>query len=70
MVALLLGSTTPCKASEHGCNNFLENVGGTIAVVLVVVGLILVGFAWVWLRWNRGPFPWIMRVLGRASRRG
>jgi hypothetical protein len=57
----VLGSSTPCRASEKGCGG--GNVVGVILLVFLAAGAILGVLSWIWFRWERGPFMTIMRVL-------
>jgi hypothetical protein len=48
---------------EHGCPSE-NNVFGVVLIVILTGG-VLAGIAgWAWFRWERGPFPLLMRVFG------
>jgi uncharacterized membrane protein YeiB len=53
---------TQCRAAEAGCNN--GDLLGLILLAILAFGFLLAISAWLWFRWERGPFGWIMRVLG------
>jgi hypothetical protein len=63
----MVATATPCRATEHGCG------GGNIAdvMVLAVMGLAIIALAarYVWNRWERGPYPFILRLMRLGSRR-
>jgi hypothetical protein len=68
MLLTVVGSATPCRASESGCGG-----GAIVEVVVIVIGVILVVVVltgWVWFRWKRGPYPWIMRAIRWVERGG
>jgi hypothetical protein len=58
-----LAAVVPC-GKESGCHSVLEGGHETRAIIaLVILGLALVFaiFAWIRVRWNRGPFAWLIR---------
>jgi hypothetical protein len=63
----VIGSSTPCRATEKGCAG--DNVLGVIALALLAAGVVASVLAWIWFRWERGPFPTIMRLLSMRRRR-
>jgi hypothetical protein len=58
-----LASSIPCRASERGCGG--SNVLGVILLVFLGLAAIVGILSWVWSRWERGPFPLIMRIFGK-----
>jgi hypothetical protein len=59
----MIASRTLCSASANGCPQ--DNILGVV-LILGLVGFAVMGvFAWIWKRWGRGPFPFVMSLLGR-----
>jgi hypothetical protein len=68
MLTLIL-TTIPCHARENGCGD--GNVVGVIVLVILFCGAVTGLLAWVWFRWERGPFWRLMNLLsGGWKRRG
>jgi hypothetical protein len=63
----VIGDSTPCRLRETGCAG--GNVIGVILLALLVAGVVVSVLAWIWFRWERGPFPTIMRLLSMLRRR-
>jgi hypothetical protein len=55
-------------AKEHGCASE-NNVVGLIVIVVLVLGVAGGVAGWAWFRWERGPFPVLMRVFGLRLRK-
>jgi hypothetical protein len=66
-IHLFPAAAVGCRGSEHGCGAS-EGVAVILMIVLVVIGSVL-GVCWlVWARWERGPFWWIVGIVGRGRR--
>ena len=66
-IHLFPAAAAGCRGSEHGCGAS-ESVAAILLIVLMVVGIVL-GACWlVWAPWKRGPFWWIMGIVGRGGR--
>jgi hypothetical protein len=63
----LFGSSTPCRASERGCSG--SDILGVFVLVALAAGVIVCVLAWIWFRWERGPFPLLMSLLDGWRRR-
>jgi hypothetical protein len=48
---------------EHGCPSE-SNVFGIVFIVALIVAVAGAIAAWAWFRWERGPFPLMMRAVG------
>jgi hypothetical protein len=64
----LASSDTPCQAQIHGCHQ--ATWVQIAAVVVFVGGAVMAVLAWIWFRWERGPFWIVIRLLtGERPRR-
>jgi hypothetical protein len=59
-------ASTPCRATTHGCSS--DNLVGVLLIVLLIGAAGIGAMAWVWFRWERGPFWTVMRLLSRTPR--
>jgi hypothetical protein len=67
LAVLHAATSVPCRATARGCPS--NNMFGVLLIALFLGAVILGVLAWVWFRWERGPFWTVMRVLNRISRR-
>jgi len=59
-------ASTPCRATPHGCSS--DNLIGVLLIAILVGAAVVGALAWVWFRWERGPFWTVMRLLNRTPR--
>jgi hypothetical protein len=72
LAAALAATAVPCRATARGCPS--DNVLGVLLIAVVLGAVILGVLAWIWFRWERGPFWRVVRLLswiprGRRPRR-
>lgn len=60
----IVSTSMDCRATAAGCPG--DNVIGIVLIVLLAVAFFVGILSWVWARWDRGPFPIVMRIVGRT----
>lgn len=67
LMMVMLGTETPCRATEKGCGGD----GSADVIVLVLMGVVLLAVIsrFVWNRWHRGPYPFILRLMRFGPRK-